>query len=607
MRATLLGLLLAAPTASIARAQIPADAPRLDPFFASHMVLPREVQVPITGTAAPGVDVEVSFGDARASGVADETGRFRVELPAQGLRGHAETLFVRAARGITRCDDVLVGDVYLCAGQSNMAFELRSSNGGAEELAGPMPENVRLMGWSPRLSTGGVRYSLEEIRGQDAETLYVRSGWARANPGSAARFSAVAWHFGKRVAEATGIPVGLIATPVGGSPIEAWLPLEHLAASPATRALAEDWLGATDYPPWCQERGRQNLAAWLEGERDFPARHAFEPGILFEAGVAPFTAVPIRAVLWYQGESNATLADPAGRPSDQEVQLARIRALVATWRDSFGQPRLPFFMVQLPGLRRSWVEFRDAQTQAEASDPDVHLAITLDVGHPTDVHPRDKAPVGDRLARLALRQLHGQEELATGPRITQVEFGTAGDALVRFTDAEGMKTSDDAEIRGFALAADDLRFHPATATLASDGSVRVTASGVPRPSALRYAWQDDPLPNLVDGEGLPVAPHRTDRGPLRPRVRVANLAGLPERTLAEALGPDFKVGTFSGPQGPRVCVVWEPDLAVILEASAWDREFPALRWQGAGRDPELRKLAADVRAAAARLVNDRKR
>jgi sialate O-acetylesterase len=606
MRATLIGILLTVSTAGAARAQIPAEAPSLDPFFGSNMVLPREVPVPITGSTAPGAAVEVSFGDDRAAGLADGHGRFRIELPAQPLRDHSETLFVRAGGGTTRCDDVLVGDVYLCAGQSNMAFELRASTGGAAELAREMPEHLRLLRWAPRLSTGGVQYPVDEVRGHDAESLYVRSPWTRPDPESAARFSAVAWHFGRRMAEATGIPVGLVATPVGGSPTEAWLPLEHLASSPSTRAFTDGWLEAPGYPPWCQERARQNLAAWIESGAAVAGRHAFEPGILFEAGVRPFAAVPIRAVLWYQGESNATLADPAGRPTDPEVQVERLRDLVTTWRNTLGQPDLTFLMVQLPGLRRAWVEYRDAQTRIAADDPDVHLAITLDVGHPTDVHPRDKAPVGDRLARLALRHLHAKQEIATGPRIARVEFETTGRALVRFTDAAGMTTSDGAEIRGFALAGDDLLFCPAEATLASDGTVHVAAADVPHPSALRYAWQDDPWPNLVDGSGLPLAPHRTDRGPLRPRLRVANLAGLPERALEAALGPAFKVGTFSGPQGPTVSVLWEPDLAVVRSEAPWSAAFPAVRWQGTESDAGLAALAAEARSVGRHLLTRRR-
>ncbi|MDA0373142.1 MAG: hypothetical protein O2865_05125 [Planctomycetota bacterium] len=607
MRKHVAGLLITTLMGSAARAQFPVAAPILDPFFSSHMVLPRDVPVPITGAADPGGLVDVSFGDARASTRADDRGRFRAVLPAQPVRRHGETLFVRAGQGTARCDDVLVGDVYLCAGQSNMAFELRSSIGAQDELTAALPDDVRLMSWRPRLSTGSARYTLDEVSGHSAETLYVRAPWDRARVDSLASFSAVAWHFGRRVTAGTGIPTGLVAVAVGGSPIEAWLPRAHLATDPETRAFLHDWLSTDSYPPWCRERARQNLAAWLESNPGGPAHHAFEPAILFDAGVAPFAEVPFRAVLWYQGESNATLADPAGRPTDAAVQEKRLSDLVATWRAALGVPGLPFLMVQLPGYRRSWVEFRDAQSRVAAADADVHLAITLDVGDPTDVHPRDKAPVGDRLARLALRHLHGQREIGTGPWIAAVEFDRRPDVRVVVEGAEELRSGDGEAIRGFALAAADGIFRPARAELLPDRTLRVRAPGVTLPVTLRYAWQDDPRPNLVDGNGLPLAPHRTDQGPLAPRVRIANLAGLPERALEQVLGPDFKVGTFSGPRGAIHSESWEPDLAVIRSTDAWDHGFPAVRWDGPEIDPDLDALAAAASAAAAQWLSDRKR
>ncbi|MGA1606902.1 MAG: sialate O-acetylesterase [Planctomycetota bacterium] len=605
MRLALVGFLTTAMVPGVAVAQFPIEGPTLDPFFASHMVLPRAVAVPITGRTSPGARVDVSFGTARVTGTADEQGRFRILLAPQEVRDHAETLFVRSGQGTTRCDDVLVGDVYFCTGQSNMAFELRSSIGGPEELGSELPDDVRVLSWVPRLTTGSARYTLEDIEAQSAETFYVRSDWSRATPESLARFSAVAWHFGRRVAEQTGIPVGLVVTAVGGSPIEAWLPLDHLAANPDTRALVDGWLDADGYPPWCQERARQNLAAWIESGAARPAHHAFEPGLLFEAGVEPFLDVPFRAVLWYQGESNATRADPAGIPTDPVVQANRMRDLLATWRRRFALPRLPFLMVQLPGYRRAWVEFRDAQAQVAAADPDVHLAITLDVGHPTDVHPQDKAPVGDRLARIALRRLHGQRDVGDGPRIAHVEFD-AESARVVIENAKAMQSADGLPIRGFALAGEDLWFHPAAAVVTAGNEVRVTAPAVGRPTALRYAWQDDPRTNFVDGGEREPAPHRTDAGPLRPRLRVANLAGLDERDLEDLLGPDFKVGTFSGPRGPQVCGLWEPDLAVIRATDAWDKELPAVRWRGQEADADLATLVAAVRATVARDLTRRR-
>lgn len=362
--------------------------------FGDHMVLPAGVPVPVEGTAEPGQRVEVMFSGLSPKAEADEEGRWRMELPAMEATAKGASLVVTAGGETREIRDVLVGEVWLCAGQSNMDFPLSRAVGGRDEgtAADGFPQ-IRLMNRTG-VHTSGRKYSAAERQSLDPERFF-EGGWQVASAQSAAGFSAVGWWAGKEIHLQKGVPVGLIDVSVGGSGTEAWLPREVLEARDGYAGLrGADWMESEKMSPWARGRAKLNLGG--------PGgRHPFQPGFLFDAGVREWRGFPLSGVLWYQGETNAEIHD--------DVWNERlITDLVIGWRKVLEQPDLPFFMVQLPRiggddpLRQWWPQYREVQARAAGRLEGVELIVTRDLGWDSpDVHPPDKRPVGVRLGRAA--------------------------------------------------------------------------------------------------------------------------------------------------------------------------------------------------------------
>ena len=351
----------------------------------------------LSGSCDAGKDVEVRFNRKLLRTGADEKGAWRLTLPATAATSVPTALEVSAGNEHLRFDDILVGEVWLCSGQSNMDFPLSRSIGGADEISKANLPLLRLMNL-----TGAPT----DARAYDAGTLarltvkdHFQGNWQSCTPASAGGFSAVAWHTGKLLQSAKGIPIGLIENAVGGSGTEAWLPMESLKARPDYQALLSgQWLDSERISSWARGRAKQNLGSHLD------ANHPFKPGFLFESGVRPLVGFPLTGVIWYQGETNAEIHDDAWNE-----QL--IRDLVSGWRAVLHQDKLPFYLVQLPRiggndpLRRFWPGYREVQARAVNSLPDAHLVITQDLGWDSpDVHPPDKLPVAKRIAESILRK-----------------------------------------------------------------------------------------------------------------------------------------------------------------------------------------------------------
>jgi len=291
--------------------------------------------------------------------------------------------------------------------------------------------------------------------------------------------------------------------------MEAYIPAEFLAGDPQLAPLLVHWYENPEYPAWCRQRGAFNLSAWLAAPEPPAPHHPFEPGFLFDAGMRPFAAFPLRGFTWYQGESNATEDGARGAPVAAAVNRRKLTALIESWRRAWDDPELPFLFAQLPGLDRPWTVFREVQAQVARDTKNVHMAVTIDVGHPTNVHPRRKKPVGERLARLALAHVHGKDIVAGGP-VLRAHETVGAEIRVSFDQVGGGLASRDGQaLREFTIAGDDRVFHPATAAIRGDRVV-VSSAKVQRPVAVRYAWCSDPDVNLVNAEQLPAAPFRTD-------------------------------------------------------------------------------------------------
>jgi len=443
---------------------------RLPALFGDGMVLQRDTKLEIWGWAEPGERVEVALAGETAAAVAGADRRWSVRMGPFGAS--AGLTLVAAGRNRVVVEGVLVGDVWLCAGQSNLGWPVEAADGGGE--AEP---DVRL-----RLFTVPARVS------NDPQTD-VAARWEHADASSVPRFSAVAYGFGRRVRERLGVPVGLIQACVAGTPAEAWTSREALAADPALAPLVTRDAGA---------------------DEDRPGPH--RPGGLFHGMIAPLVPYALCGVLWYQGESNASRA---------EQYATLFPALIRDWRRAWGRGDFPFLYVQLanfgartaePG-ESAWAELREAQRLALAL-PHTAMAVAIDLGEADDIHPRQKREVARRLHLAALDVAYGGEGMVcSGPRFLDCEAREGG-LVLRFRDAEGgLTTSDGRPPRGFAVAGEDRVWRRAEVRL--EGSTAVVGHpDLSHPVAVRYAWADNPDANLCNAAGLPASPFRTDAWPL---------------------------------------------------------------------------------------------
>jgi sialate O-acetylesterase len=365
--------------------------------FGDHMVLPMRREVPVWGTAGAGATVELSFRGKAYQVAADQSGNWRISLPAIEPSSKPATMTVRSGGRTLKLDDLLVGRVFLCSGQSNMDFQLGRATGGAEE--------AKKAGKFSHIRLCNLAGAPTDARAYDAATLarlnardHFTGGWEKASEKSAAAISAIAWWTGKAVHEQDGVPVGLVENAAGGSPTEAWLPRRVLESRRDYAGLLDQrWLSSPRMSPWARGRAKQNLG------RQPAANHPFKPGFLFESGVSAWSGFPFDAVLWYQGETNAEIADDAWN-------RRLLTDLVTGWRKELRQEKLPFYLVQLPRiggndpLRRHWPEYRKVQADVARTVPGVTLVVTQDLGWDSpDVHPPDKLPVARRLAEAILR------------------------------------------------------------------------------------------------------------------------------------------------------------------------------------------------------------
>ena len=366
-------------------------------IFGDHMVLPMGRTVRVWGSADPGSRVVVEFSGVHRSASSNVDGVWQVNLPVMAASTERRVLRARSGEESIEISNLLVGEVWLCAGQSNMDFPLSRAVGGRDEAkrAGRYP-GIRLMNCIG-VHTSGRRYNEAERSRLNPERFF-EGKWQVASEVSALPFSAVGWWAGKLIHQRKGVPVGLIDVSVGGSGAEAWLPQEVLEArDDYAELLGEGWLESEKISAWARGRAKLNLGG--EG-----ARHPFQPGFIFDAGVREWQDFPLTGVLWYQGETNAEIHDDAWNER-------LITDLVIGWRKILEQPELPFFMVQLPRiggddpLRRWWPQFREVQARAAGRLDGVELVVTEDLGWDSpDVHPPDKRPVGERLGKAVLQK-----------------------------------------------------------------------------------------------------------------------------------------------------------------------------------------------------------
>lgn len=483
---------------------------RVPSIFGDSMVVQRDRPIRVWGWGDPGQEITVTLADKTGVTTASDDGRFDVALEALPAGGPHE-LTIAGDGDRVRFSDVLVGEVWICSGQSNMAWPVsRGNDPDLEPLAANFPQ-IRLI-------------SVPQVGTQEPQDDF-QGRWEACSPESVRDFSAVGFYFGRQLHLTLGVPVGLIDNAWGGSAAEAWVRRDVLESAGDYQALLAHWDRiAENYDhESATERYEAARRAWIEGGRRGAAPRAprdplsgnQRPANIYHGVLRPTIGYTIRGVIWYQGESNASRAY-------QYRDLFPL--MIQSWRDEWGQGDFPFYWVQLADFMAekpepgdsAWAELREAQTLTMSRLPNTGQAVIIDLGEAQDIHPRNKQDVGKRLARWALANDYGFEDLAHHSPSFREMAVRDGKAVLYFDHVGGgLRTFDVPELRGFTVAGADGVFVRADARWVpgTRDQIEVWAETIDVPVAVRYAWADNPVCNLYSEEGLPMTPFRTDDWP----------------------------------------------------------------------------------------------
>lgn len=551
------------------------------------MVLQEGVKLPVWGTASPGEDVSVTVGKDTAKTKAGEDGKWKVELSALP-KGSAPTTMTVAGTNTVTFNDVLVGDVWICSGQSNMEFNLGGGNFGfggasnaAEALKAANDPGLRFFIVTKKVSNEPLADVVQpgEPKNEAQKAVAAVTGkWVVCTPETIGYFSAVGYFFGKDLRAQYKRPIGLIGTYWGGTPAEAWTSIEKLRSDAALKIYADHYdkiraemaTKEKEFPaqieafkavmekwktevqePYNAALEEWNKAAQQAKEQGKPAPEkpvmakqkprppvepdggAHGPANLFNGMVAPIIPYAIKGAIWYQGESNA------GQPTEY---ASLFPDMITDWRARWNQGDFPFFFVQLASFKSSnvqnWPFLREAQLKT-LSLPNTGMAVAADVGDVVDIHPKDKQDVGSRLALAARKVAYGDKKVVySGPSYEKMTvkdgkvhltFGNKGGGLIIGSApwvTLGAKPLPTTSLLGFTVAGDDMKFVPADAKIVGD-EVVVSAAGVAKPTAVRYGWANIFEGNLYNTEGLPASPFRTDTGAYDPVAAGASPTPVP--------------------------------------------------------------------------------
>jgi len=477
----------------------------LPKIFSSHMVLQRDMPIHVWGSATPGESITVAFHNLTNTATTDATGRWSLYLPPQPAGG-PYTLTVRSTNTIT-LDDVLLGDLWFASGQSNMEMPLSGFGpdtqveNAAKEIAAANYPDIRLL----RIEKDTSDYPREDVKSA--------TGWTLCTPDTAKDFSAVAYFFARDLQKALAdkqqhIPIGLIDSTWGGTPAEAWTSMNALGANASLMPVFAARAEKMDCEPTVIRFEALDKQARAEGkptpERDWHPDNpdSWRPAALYNAMVAPFAPLPVKGVIWYQGEANSAL-------STVGLYDKLFPTLIEDWRQHWAQGNLPFLYVQISAFastpKENWGELRDAQRKT-LSLANTGMAVTIDIGNEHNVHPANKQAVGERLSLLARRLVYNEDVAASGP-LFRLAYPDKGAMHVWFDNAQGLHAKLGAP-EGFEVAGADRVFLRANAHIehTADGDTVIVASpAIPNPQYVRYAWPNFPQANLYNGANLPAA------------------------------------------------------------------------------------------------------
>lgn len=488
---------------------------KLPAVFTDHMVLQQGQPNRVWGWASPGETVRVAIQQQTHETQAGTDGRWEVTLKPLPV-GAPLTLTVTGNNTVT-VNDVLVGEVWVCSGQSNMQWSVNQSyDADLHKLTANYPQ-IRLL-------------TVPQVGTQEPQSDF-RGAWQVCSPETVGDFSAVGYYFGRQLHTTLNVPIGLIDNAWGGSACEAWIRRDLMEAKPDMYGpLLARWdaIAQRAADPVEQQKFAAQMEAWQKEAAEARAagkpvprqpqgldqqmRGQHRPANLYHGMLQPILGYGIRGVIWYQGETNA------GRAYQYRDMFP---LMIQNWRDDWKQGDFPFYWVQLADFRAEqpqpgnsdWAELREAQTMTLDRLPNTGEAVIIDIGEGKDIHPRNKVDVGLRLARLALARDYGINLAHRSPRYASKAV-QGGKVVLTFDHVGGgLRNFDVNESIGFAIAGEDRKWVWAKANVTGPNTIEVSAAEVPEPVAVRYAWSDNPVCNVYSAEGLPVTPFRTDDWP----------------------------------------------------------------------------------------------
>jgi len=485
---------------------------RLPDVIGSSMVLQQKQAIPIWGTAEPGESVSVSFAGRTKTVVAGQDGKWHVEIGKFAASFESRSIVIKGKNTI-ELRDILVGEVWLLAGQSNMQRLLRETANGLAVQAVAKHPNIRLFNASREVAFKRRQGKLGE--------------WAACDPESIKEFSAAGYYFGVDLAKELKVPIGLINSSYGGSQAEAWTPVAYLNASPDLKPTVERT------KIWDAERAQvridyaEAIKKWseqAEKQKAAGARPSPSPGVpdalrdyriassIYDGMIEPLIPFAIRGAVWYQGESNEARA---------EQYNILLPTMIRAWRERWGQGDFPFGVIQLPNYRAvkpepeesAWSFIREAQRQTALKTPNTGLIVTIDIGEANDIHPQNKVDVGKRMTVWALKEVY-KRKISGSPVLKKVEI-VGSQVTLTFEDVgSGLKIKNGSNLSEFAIAGADKKWIWADAKVVGKNRVVVSSSKITDPQAVRYAFNSNPSnPNLTNDSGLPASPFRTDNWP----------------------------------------------------------------------------------------------
>lgn len=464
------------------------------------MVLQREQPIHIWGRSTPGEKVEVFFVDQTKNVLVAKDSSWNIYFKKQKANAHPQSIVITSGNEKIELQNILIGDIWICSGQSNMEWPMIREMHWKEEIKNTDQPLIRLYNPPPAgRYVYGVAYTDSLNKRLNTKDFYLWNNWQNCDSTSVKDMSAVAYYFAKTIVAKENIPIGLINLSIGGAPIETFISRDAMENSKQFAVKVQgNWLENKNLPGWIRQRGNENVGKNANGFKDdLGLNHAYKPGFAYTSGIKPLLSLPIKGFIWYQGESNS-------------LEIARVKEykdllhlLIDDYREKWKQPSMPFYWVQLSSIDTAsyqsqyWPEFRNEQRKFLTEVKNTGMAVSSDIGFKNNVHPTNKKAVGERLARWALNKNYNEHIVRSGPLPLHAKYDE-GKIIVSFQYANGLKTSDNKILRGFSLDGKT----DAEANIQNDAVIISTKQ---KTEFIYYGWKPFTDANLVNGDLLPAS------------------------------------------------------------------------------------------------------